>query len=265
MTKEWLDQAIHAAELGGEILKDYWGKITKIKEKSYPGELVTEADVASETVILAHLQKEFPNHNFLSEEAGRQPVVKNDAQWIIDPLDGTTNYTHQYPMVAVSIGLFMKGKPYLGVIYNPFHNELFTALKREGATLNGHPISVSMVERSEESLLATGFAYDRREAHDTNYPEFFHLTNYTQGVRRGGSAALDLAYVACGRLDGFWERGLSQWDMAAGAIIVEEAGGSVTAYDSSPFQIETGKILATNGKIHKSLSHELMRLQKEKK
>lgn len=145
----------------------------------------------------------------------------------------------------------------MGAVFDPSRNELFRAARGLGATRNAQPIAVSQIDQLAKSLLITGFAYDRRETPDNNYAEFCHLSHLTQGVRRGGSAAIDLAYVACGRLDGYWERGLQPWDLAAGAILVEEAGGKVTAYDSSPFQMESGRILATNGYLHGSLSDAL--------
>jgi myo-inositol-1(or 4)-monophosphatase len=197
----------------------------------------------------------------LAEESGASGEQSAEYLWAIDPLDGTTNYAHQYPFYAVSIGLLIRGVPSVGVIFAPFHQELFRAAKGLGATRNRQPIRVSQTTTLAQSLLVTGFAYDRRETIDNNYAEFCHLTHHTQGVRRGGAASIDLAYVACGRLDGYWERGLSPWDLAAGVVIVEEAGGKVTAYDGSPFQINTGRILATNGQIHAALSHELLQVK----
>jgi len=181
--------------------------------------------------------------------------------WAIDPLDGTTNYAHQYPFSAASIGLLVEGVPCVGAIFDPFHQELFRAAKGLGATRNRLPIAVSQTTELRNSLLVTGFAYDRRETSDNNYAEFCHLTHLTQGVRRSGSAAIDLAYVACGRLDGYWERGLSPWDVAAGVVLVQEAGGKVTAYDRSPFDLLSGRILATNGHLHAALSHELLQVK----
>jgi myo-inositol-1(or 4)-monophosphatase len=184
----------------------------------------------------------------------------NEFLWAIDPLDGTTNYAHQYPCFAVSIGLLIHGVPKVGVIYDPFRDELFRAAAGLGATRNRRPIQVSQTTELGKSLLVSGFAYDRRETADNNYAEFCHLTHLTQGVRRDGAAALDLAYVACGRVDGYWERGIAPWDVVAGIILVQEAGGNVTAYDGTPINIDSGRILATNGHIHKQLSQELMQV-----
>lgn len=258
LLNSYLRTAMDAAEQAGEVLTRYWGKLSDIQQKTYSWDLVTEADKKSEEVIISCISKAFPSHQILSEEAGLNFEADADYMWVVDPLDGTTNYTHQYPMVSVSIGLLFHGTPILGVIYNPIHREQFHATKGQGAFLNGQPIQVSQTSEINKSLLCTGFAYDRAERFDNNYAEFCHITHISQGVRRGGSAALDLAYVAAGRLDGFWELGLKPWDIAAGIIIIEEAGGTVSAYDTSPLVIKSGKILATNGVIHATLSQELM-------
>lgn len=253
----FLEIATEAALAAGAVLQTYWGNLDTIEEKGRPGDLVTEADKASEHVILEILKRHVPDHAILTEESGNLGVASSDFLWAIDPLDGTTNYAHQYPFFAVSIGLLVRGIPEVGVIYNPYLQELFRAARGLGATRNRLPIQVSQTHELAKSLLVTGFAYDRRETPDNNYAEFCHLTHLTQGVRRGGSASMDLAYVACGRLDGFWERGLSPWDMAAGVVLVREAGGRVSAYDDSPFEMASGRILATNGHLHASLSQVL--------
>ena len=255
--QEFLQVAIEAAQASGHVLRKYWGKISCIKEKSYAGDLVTEADQESEQLIMEILHTRFPTHGFQGEEFGIQPIVNEDFNWVVDPLDGTTNYTHQFPFVSISIGLLYRNEPILGVIYNPIFEELFHGVKGNGAYLNNSKIQVSCVSNLSRSLLATGFAYDRNETEDNNYSEFCHLTQAAQGVRRLGSAALDLAYVAAGRLDGYWEKGLQPWDMVAGVAIVREAGGRVTAYDLSPFALNSGRVLATNGVIHEQLSIEL--------
>ncbi len=254
----YLEIATEAALAAGEVLQGYLGNVEDaISQKGRPGDLVTVADKASEAVILEILQRHLSDHAILAEESGKLGNPDSKYLWTIDPLDGTTNYAHQYPFFAVSIGLLIAGVPEVGVIFDPVHQELFRAARSLGATKNRRPIQVSPTVQLEDSLLVTGFAYDRRETLDNNYAEFCHLTHLTQGVRRSGSAALDLAHVACGRLDGYWERGISPWDIAAGVIILEEAGGKVTAYDGSPLIIESGRILATNGKIHHVLSQEL--------
>lgn len=254
---QWLEVALHAAQKGGSVLKRYWGNLKEIQEKSIPGDLVTEADRQAESAIIEVLSQHFPDHRILGEESGLNQQV-SDFTWAIDPLDGTTNYTHQYPLVAVSIGLLYQQQPILGVVYNPIMEELFTGVKGLGAHLNGFSIGVSKVDSLEQSLLSTGFSYDRRHRKDNNYAEFVHFTNLSQGVRRGGAASLDLAYVACGRLDGYWELGLKPWDIAAGAIIVMEAGGQATDYDLRSIDFESGRVLATNGHLQQVMSEQLL-------
>ncbi len=262
---DFLKVALQAAEAASRIVKHYWGRLSHIEEKGSPGNLVTEADRESEACIKKILEAHFPDHDILGEETGRKRLSNSPFLWAVDPIDGTTNYSHNFPMVAISIALLFHDKPLLGVIYNPILNEHFVAAKGRGATLNGIKIHVSDTKKLSLSLLATGFPYDRHETTETNYEEFCHMTHLTQGVRRLGSAALDLAYTAAGRLDGYWERGLGIWDMAAGVILVEEAGGKVSGWDMSPHSLTSGKILATNGHIHSLLSEELMYVRKMKK
>ncbi|MGL5060715.1 MAG: inositol monophosphatase family protein [Microcoleus sp.] len=258
--QNFLEIATEAALAAGSVLQSFCGKLEEIQEKGRSGDLVTEADKASEAVILEILGRHVPEHGILAEESGKLGDTTSKYLWAIDPLDGTTNYAHQYPFWAVSIGLLIEGTPQIGVIFDPFHNELFRAVKGMGATRNRRTIEVSQNSELKKSLLVTGFAYDRRETADNNYAEFCHLTHLTQGVRRSGSASLDLAHIACGRVDGYWERGLSPWDVAAGVLIVSEAGGKVTAYDSSPFEMNSGRVLATNGRIHAELSNALQQV-----
>jgi myo-inositol-1(or 4)-monophosphatase len=259
--QNYLDIATEAALAAGAVLQNYLGKVENaITEKGRPGDLVTIADKASEAVILDLLHRHLPEHAILSEESGELGNQENEYLWAIDPLDGTTNFAHQYPAFSVSIGLLVNGVPQVGVIYNPFHDELFRAAQGLGATRNRQPIQVSTISELSKSLLVTGFAYDRRETSDNNYAEFCHLTHLTQGVRRSGSASLDLAHVACGRIDGYWERGISPWDIVAGVILVREAGGKVSAYDDTPLKIASGRILATNGNLHNNLSQELQQV-----
>lgn len=259
----FLRAAFDAALAGGQILKKYWAQKIDVQQKSFSWDLVTQADKESEEAVLAILKQRFPDHSTLCEETGAHHLPNTEYLWIVDPLDGTTNYTHQYPMVCVSIGLVYRNVPIVAVVYNPIHDELFHAVAGKGAFLNQSPIAVSSVNRLEQSLLATGFAYHRTQTTDNNYSEFCRLTNLTQGVRRGGAAALDLAYVAAGRLDGFWEQGLQPWDMAAGALLVTEAGGSVSAYDNAPFDLYEGIVIATNGKIHSDLVKEIDSVRKK--
>lgn len=249
----FLDIATEAALTAGAILQEHWGNLASVEEKGRPGDLVTEADKAAEAAILKVLHRHLPDHPVLAEEAGQLGSLDSEYLWAIDPLDGTTNYAHQYPVAAVSIGLLVNGVPQVGVVFDPFRQELFRAAKGLGATCNRRPIRVSDTAELGKSLLVTGFAYDRRQTTDNNYAEFCYLTHLTQGVRRSGSASMDLVAVACGRLDGYWERGLSPWDVTAGVVIVEEAGGQITAYDGSPFDLQSGRIVATNGHLHSSL------------
>ena len=262
--REYLDDATYIAQESGKVLKKYWGKLSDIREKGFPWDLVTEADKESEEIILGLLHEKYPDHDILSEEAGLHKKNKSEFSWIVDPLDGTTNYTHQYPMVSISIALAYRNNPIVGVVYNPILEELFTAAKGQGCMLNGRLAHVSKVTSLERSLLATGFAYDRMETEDNNYAEFCHITSRSQGVRRGGSAALDLAYVAAGRLDGFWERGLKPWDIAAGIILIKEARGCITSYEGKTLDLESGRILASNGLIHDDLILELKKAKEEK-
>ncbi len=256
----FLDIATEAALDAGSVLKAKFRNLKDIQEKGRPGDLVTEADKAAESVVLKVLKRHLPDHSILAEESGAVGGQNQKYLWAIDPLDGTTNYTHGYPVFGVSIGLIIEGVPQVGVVYNPSRDELYRAAKGLGATCNRLPIQVSQTQELGKSLLVTGFAYDRRETKDNNYAEFCYLTHLTQGVRRGGSASLDLTDVACGRLDGYWERGLSPWDITAGIVILEEAGGKVTAYDRSPLDINSGRILATNGHLHHSLSETLQNI-----
>ncbi len=257
----FLDVATEAALSAGAILQSFWGNLKSVQEKGRPGDLVTEADAAAEAAVITILKRHFPGHQILAEESGYQGSDTSRFLWAIDPLDGTTNYAHQYPLSATSIALLIDGVPQVGVIFDPFHQELFRAASGLGATRNRQSINVSQTSTLSQSLLVTGFAYDRRETVDNNYAEFCHFTHLTQGVRRGGAASLDLAYVACGRLDGYWERGLSPWDIAAGIVLVQEAGGQVSAYDQAPVDLSSGRILATNGYLHESLSTELLKVK----
>lgn len=253
-----LDIATLAAQRGGAILKQYWGKQLDIREKGRAGDLITEVDQQAEAKVLEVIKRHYPEHSILAEESGIMGVAESEYLWVIDPLDGTTNYAHGYPQAAVSIGLLVSGKPTVGVVYNPMREELWCGATGLGATLNNIPIAVSRTDHLNNSLLVTGFAYDRRETEDNNYAEFCYLTHLTQGVRRGGSASLDLCEVATGRLDGYWERGLKPWDLLGGIVIVTEAGGCVSAYDGSEFDLDSGRILATNGYIHSQLSRALL-------
>ncbi len=245
-----LNFAIETARDAGRVLLEKFGRIETVTKKGDIN-LVTEADLASEALIVERIKSHFPRHAILAEEAGNAVVTGVDGghKWVIDPLDGTTNYAHGYPCFCVTIALEHEGEIVLGVTYDPTRDELFTAEKGRGAALNGKPIRVSATDELGNALLVTGFPYDikHREKFARHLTEFL-LTS--RGVRRDGSAAIDLAYVACGRFDGFWEEGLNPWDVAAGKLLIEEAGGMVSYYDGSPFSIYTPPIVASNGTIH---------------
>ncbi len=250
-----LEVALAAARAGGELLKSRVGKIKTVDYKSAYN-LVTDVDKASEELIIKIISKAFPQDGFLAEEGG-VTSGKGDAatkrRWIIDPLDGTTNYTHSYPFFCVSIGVEEDGELTHGVVFNPMSGEsgeLFRASLGQGAFLNDEAIHVSKNASLDNSLLATGFPPDTVNNVYNNMDSFKQITSICHGVRRDGSAALDLSFVACGRLDGFWERKLSAWDVAAGSLIVREAGGSVTDLENGPLDMTSGHILASNGKIH---------------
>jgi len=243
--------AIKAALKGGEILQNYQGKVKKIGYKGVVN-LVTEADRISEDTIIKIIRKNFPEHSILTEES-KGYEKESDYKWIIDPLDGTTNYAHGFPVYCVSIALEKKREIALGVVYNPVIKELFVAEKNKGAFLNGKRIHVSKTRELSKSLLATGFPYDIRESKVNNLDHFKNFALRAQAVRRAGSAALDLCYLAKGIFDGFWELKLSPWDTAAGILMVKEAGGKVTDFRGKKFSIYEKDLLATNAKIHNQM------------
>ena len=236
--------ARRAASAGADQLKRHFGQLERIREKGRAGDLVTEADLAAEQAVLAVLEAETPELGVLAEESGRRPGQGSPLEWCVDPLDGTTNYAHRYPFFATSIGLTWNGMPLLGALAAPALDCLYWAAPGLGAWCNDGPIAVSDCNALSSSLLVTGFAYDRHTRLDNNYAEFAWFTHRSRGVRRGGSASMDLAFVAEGRLDGYWERGLSPWDLAAGVVLVEQAGGVVCSYDGSPADLSTGRLIA---------------------
>ena len=251
--------ALQAARRGGDTLMEHFGKLNSIQEKGRSGDLVTAADHAAEAEVLELLCRFTPDIAVLAEESGASKHVA-DLCWCVDPLDGTTNFAHSYPLFATSIGLVWRDQPVLGAISVPFLNEMYWCCPGEGSFLNNQTISVSDCSSLDESLLVTGFAYDRREVLDNNYAEFAWMTHRTRGVRRGGAAAVDLAFVAAGRLDGYWERGLAPWDLAAGAALVQLAGGVVSDYRGESFQLHSGRILATGTELHYPLKQELAKV-----
>ncbi|MCX5715635.1 MAG: inositol monophosphatase family protein [Candidatus Omnitrophica bacterium] len=243
--------AIEAALKSGRFIKNSVGKIKKI---SYKGRinLVTDVDKKSEDIIIKKIRSAFPDHSILSEESSPR-YGNSEFKWIIDPLDGTTNFAHSFPFFCVSIALEKDGKVILGVIYDPMRKELFFAEHKKAAYRNNKKIHVSAKPNLSNALLATGFAYGIKEAKNNNIEHFRKLLMRVLAIRRAGSAALDFCYVACGRFDGFWELDLCPWDCAAGALIVREAGGMVTKLDGSAYSHYDKEVLASNGIIHKQM------------
>lgn len=248
-TSIFLKTAWEAANAAGAVILDSW---REPREIDYKGaiDLVTSVDRLSEQRIVEVLQRRFPDHSILAEEETELVSSRNSHRWIIDPLDGTTNFAHSYPHLCVSIALEREGKIVLGLVYDPLRKECFRAVRGDGVTLNGSAIHVSTVKELDKSLLATGFPYDRREQPDFYLRFFKAFMVRSQGIRRNGSAALDLCYVACGRLDGFWELKLRPWDTAAAALVVVEAGGRLSDFSGSEFSIWGDVTLASNGAIH---------------
>lgn len=251
LLKDMLELAKQAALEAGRFQKQKWLSEFQVEFKSEIN-LVTEVDKASEKMIIQKIISAYPDHDILAEE-GSGDRKDSIYKWIIDPLDGTTNFAHRYPLWAVSIALECQGQIVVAVVYDPIKDEMFSAHKGGGAFLNGAPIHVSCHEELSKSLLATGFAYNVRDVANNNLAQFSDMLFKAQSVRRDGVAAIDLCYVACGRYDGYWELNLYPWDMAAGLLIIEEAGGRVTRYNDAPFSVYDKEICASNGKIHQEI------------
>jgi myo-inositol-1(or 4)-monophosphatase len=248
-----LNFAIDAARDAGALLMQRLG-VAKVTNKG-DIDLVTEGDLASEKLIIERIRSYYPQHGILAEESGEAELSggrSSEWKWIIDPLDGTTNYAHSYPCFCVSIALEHEGVLEVGVVYDPVRDEMFAAERGNGATLNDRKIRVSSVEELQQAMVCTGFPYNVRERPDFTR-DFANFTMAAQAVRRDGSAALDLAYVACGRFDGFWEDGLSPWDIAAGKLLIEEARGKVSNFEDQPLSIYTKRVLASNGLVHDAM------------
>jgi len=247
----WKSFASDLARKSGVLLKE---KFNATHEIEYKGEIniVTEADKMSEALIIEAIRRYFPGHGILSEES---PAVlgTEKLRWIIDPLDGTTNYAHGYPVFCVSIALEKEGKIILGVIYDPMRDDMFIAVRDEGVYLNDQKITVSSVDKISRCLLATGFPYDIRDSKENNLEYFNAMAVNVQAIRRAGAAALDLAYLAAGRFDGFWELKLKPWDTAAGCLMVKEAGGKITDLFGNQWNISSPHLLASNGMIHQQM------------
>jgi myo-inositol-1(or 4)-monophosphatase len=242
------DVGIDAAREAGALLRSRVDSIEEIRHKGVV-DLVTDVDLASEHLVCSTVLAAFPTHTILGEEGGT--LGGNDARyrWLVDPLDGTTNYTHGFPLFCVSIGFEVDGRLVFGAVYSPCQDELFVAERGRGATLNGRPIHVSDVAELRQAMVATGFPYDRG-ALPRALRSFEVMSFASQAVRRVGSAALDLCYVACGRFDAYWEHQVKPWDLAAGAVIVLEAGGQVSGTDGSDFSVDGGQVLSSNRRLH---------------
>lgn len=250
MNKTFLQAAIEIAREAGKVLGE---ELDRPADIAYKGDfdLVTQADRRSEALIVSRLQEYFPQHSVAAEE-GTGQETGSEFRWHVDPLDGTTNFAHRYPCFCVSMALARRNELLVGVIYNPVYDELFWAARGEGASFNGKRMSCSKISAMKNSLLCTGFPNHDRHSHP-NIHYYWDFTLKSHGVRRDGSAALDLASVAIGRFDGFWEFGLKPWDTAAGVIIVEEAGGKITDLDGNPYVLGGKSILASNGLIHEEM------------
>jgi len=249
---DYLTAAWDAATAAGTLIRQQWQQ-PKLVDYKGAIDLVTSVDRESERRIVDLLRKKFPGHSILAEEETDLVGTQASHRWIIDPLDGTTNFAHGYPQFCVSLALERDGEVIMGLVYDPLRPECFQAVKGQGATLNGDPIRISSVTELDRALLATGFPYDQREKADFYLTFFKSFMTRSQGIRRNGSAALDLCYVACGRLDGFWELKLRPWDTAAGALIVAEARGKLSDLSGNQFSIWGEETLASNGAIHDAM------------
>lgn len=245
---EYLDAAIEIAREAGQVLLAHRGASFELKG-AY--DLVTAADRASEQLVIKRLRERFPQHGVVAEEGGRAEM-QAELRWYVDPLDGTTNFAHGFPMWNVTLALARNDQVIAGVVYDPLNRELFAAERGAGARLNGAPMRVSNSPVLNDSLVATGFP-SRKRHQNVNIHFYYQLAMVTHGVRRGGSAAIDLAYTACGRLEAFWEFGLNPWDMAAGTLLVEEAGGRVSGMKGEPLDLHGRYVLVDNGLIHEEI------------
>jgi myo-inositol-1(or 4)-monophosphatase len=251
MYKKETETACLAALEAGRIIKSYYGNLKSVSKKGEI-DLVTEADLMSEKAVVVAITKAFPDDMIIAEEGGEQGK-KSNRKWVIDPLDGTTNFAHSFPFFAVSIGFMVNDEVVAGVVYNPVVDEFFEAEKGKGAFLNKKPINVSGTANLKDALVATGFPYDIGKKSDEIIGRLKKIIVEVQGVRRPGAASIDLCYVAMGRLDGFWEQDLKPWDTAAGSIILTEAGGEISDYSGNRYRPDVKTILASNRHIHKGM------------
>lgn len=254
---EFLGTAFRAVILSGDFIRKNIGNISKddidIKQAS---DFVTHVDKESEQIIINTIKSNFPDHNFLTEESVKE-YETGYYRWIIDPLDGTTNFIHSYPVFSVSIALEFQGEIILGIVYDPVRDEMFSAEKGKGAFLNGSPFRVSSIDGMDSSIIATGFPFRNKVMIDDYLKLFKNIFQKVSDIRRAGSAALDLAYLACGRCDGFFELGLSPWDVAAGSILIKEAGGIITDFSGSSDYLSTGNIVAGTPALHSEILNEV--------
>jgi len=241
-----------AREAGALLREAFTGPELRVSSKSTPTDLVTEMDARAEDLVVSRLTAAFPDDGILSEELGAR-AGRSGRRWIIDPLDGTTNYAHGVPVFAVSIGLESEGRIQLGVVYDPSRDELYIGERGRGATVNDQPLAVSETRALDTSLLSTEFASNVRDTQDQNIREYAAFTVRSRGVRRMGSAVLDLAWVAAGRFDGYWELSVGPWDVAASSLFIEEAGGRVTNLRGGPLDLDAPRVVASNGQIHDAL------------
>jgi myo-inositol-1(or 4)-monophosphatase len=262
LTKTSLNAAVTAARLAGDIILKNLGHLTKGDvEKKQAFDFVTKVDRWSEAVIIQTIREKFPSHSFLAEETLKQPAT-DSFRWIIDPLDGTTNYIHSYPMFSVSIALAHRDEILVGVVFDPLKDELFHAVKGEGAFLNNVPIRVSETGLLGSSLIATGFPFRKKELVDLYLTVFKAIFYEVSDIRRAGSAAIDLAYIAAGRVDGFFELSLGPWDIAAGGLLIEEAGGYITDFGGGKEHLSTGNVVAGNTSIQPEILEKIKKVFK---
>ena len=249
-----LNVAIKAARAASRMILRYLDQMDKvdISEKSQ-NDFVTQVDQASETMIIEEIQKAYPYHTFLGEETGQLTALKNEFCWIIDPLDGTTNFIHGFPQFCISIALMVKGQLEIGLVYDPIRQDLFTATRGQGAYLNNHRMRVSTTKKMCDSLIATGLPFKDKKNIKPFLQQMENVFMNCRDIRRAGSAALDLAYVASGKLDAYWEANLKIWDIAAGALMVKEAGGAITDFAGADGYLSSGNIVAGNMKVQKEL------------
>jgi len=247
-----LNIAVRAARQAGNVIMRHLDRLDTLNVKAKArNDFVSEVDVLAEREIIGLISKTYPGHAILAEESGNRPG--EGCLWIIDPLDGTTNFLHGYPQFSVSIAMSRDGALEHGVVFDPIRNEMFTASKGRGAHLNDRRMRVSSIHRMEDALLGTGFPFRAMDHLDPWLRMFRTMLLRTSGIRRAGSAALDLAHVACGRFDGFWEFGLKPWDLAAGCLLIQEAGGLVTDFDNAQSHMESGNVIAANPEIHQQM------------